>query len=145
MSARPEIDHSGFEDLAEAKSLMADWAAQRASVVRRQIAEILDILDQRVERRLQQAEIGHVPSLHDSGSYIKRALRRAGLFLIRVSQEHHQHAPESVDLDLEKIEAVINLPKSIGIVRHRVFSQAVGSPEASEADQSGHRLSGGAQ
>lgn len=128
-----------------ARELMRDWQEQNASIVRRQIAELLDILDERIERRLQGANTLDPALGHNRRSYIRRALRRAGHFLIRHGQIDHEQAAHRVDPDVELIKAVLDLPKSLGITPHSSAPAAVDVENASAAEPNAHRLSGGAK
>ncbi|WPZ06610.1 hypothetical protein [Pelagerythrobacter marinus] len=128
-----------------ALGLMAERDAQRASIVRRQIAEVLDIIDQRVERRLQRPDAIQAAPGHDGGGHVCRALCAAGRFLVRLGQVRHQETPHSLDLDIERIQAVLDLPNSLGITRHSASRTCCRGEEASHAEPDAHRLSGGAK
>jgi len=137
--ARAEMHESA---LRAAREFEAAQDSQSASVVRRQVTELLDILDDRIERRLQGAKTIEAAPGHHGGGYGRRAARAAGRFLIRLGQVGHQQTAHGVDPDVERIEALLYLPNSLGIARHSSSRAVCVADDATHASTDAHRLSG---
>lgn len=94
-----------MEELASAQADLAKADFATTSVVRGQIARLLDIIDQRVERRVSAVQAG---ARHSCRSKAVRFLQRIGLVARHNGELRGHETTQELDLDLEKIEAVLN-------------------------------------
>jgi hypothetical protein len=132
---------------AKIQALFEAHDQERRSVVSWQVAEILHILDQRIERAVQRTDTIKVHSLGRRIRDIVRQLCGARSIAVDDGAHRRQHPAHSVDLDLQKIEAVLNRRGPIG--SHRPSpSLPDGMPGVADDEQpasaaaSRHRLSG---
>lgn len=113
---------------------------ERASVVRRQIAELLHIVDERVERAILRAEARQARARQYRIANIPGLLRAAWNLAFKNSHVCKQEPAQGVDLDLEKIEAVLRAG-GIGLFGHSIAPSAADTAEPTAAPASPHRLS----
>lgn len=113
-------------------------AIARELIIRRQISELLDVLDQRIERALQRAQAGDRAAGHNRISNFLRLLHRAWKFAIQDREVRLDEAAQGIDLDLQKIEAILKHGKAFGF-GHGVSPVGFENPTA--AAEAAHRLS----
>ena len=101
------IGNTGFADMEKARVAAGVAREQRESVIRWQIAEVLNVLDQRFQRARQGAEPGNAASRHGGVGNIVRLLRNAWQLLFKNGEVGRDEPAQGVDLDLQKIEAIL--------------------------------------
>lgn len=149
MSAKLDGETAARTDAyATAREILREYERQHASVVRWQIGQILDIIDQRIERALQSAQTLYPVPGHDGEGRIAGHAGDTGKVAFEERQLGGNEAAHGIDPDLKKIEAVLDRRQAAITVMdslgHRHSPVADGKQPILPAD-AGHRLSGGAK
>ncbi len=142
-----EVDiYASRGGFARARKLLLEFEAERASIVRRQITELLDVIDKRVERALQCAQAVNAAAGHDGDGDVSGVAGDAGEFTFQDGELRADQAVQGIDPDIEKIEAILNFRKAIfNGLGHGTLPSLDDEEEANRADEAAHRLSGGAE
>lgn len=101
---------AGYE---AAREMLRQIEQRRASIVRRQITELLNVIDQRIERAMQRAEaIGTEPG-HDGERDIAGLAGDTGKIPVENADCRADEAAHGIDPDIKIIEAILNYRKAI--------------------------------
>ena len=129
-----QVADTGFADLDGARSAASKTKEHRASVVRWQVAEILNVLDQRFERAGHRPQSFGPAARHDGKGSLVRRLRNAWKLAFQQGEVSAEKPAHDVDLDLERIEAIL-------LHGETLFDSHLNTPEAKEqAKASAERL-----
>lgn len=138
------LGRADFEDMESARETARKLRDERASIVRGQIAEVLDIIDKRVERALERAEARNAAARHGRVGNIVRFISRAWKLRVENGEVRRDETAQNVDLDLDLIEAA--LKRGSGSVGHGNESPNVQSgAEPKPPVHAAHRLCEGAK
>ena len=138
------IADTGFGDFDSAREIAKQARELRSSVVRWQIAEILDVIDQRIECRSQRAKAFNAATRHGRVGRVLGFLRQAWLALIEKGELSRDEPAQGIDMDLDRIEAVLKHGEALFLAQTSSPSVSDGA-EATAAPIPTHRLSGDAK
>lgn len=134
------IGDAGFEDMDSMRAEAKRLREERTSIVRGQIAEILQVIDQRIERACQRAEPIHPAPRHNRLGNLVRLLRRAWNFGVDDREVGRNEPAQGIDPDLDHIEAI--LKRGNGLAGHGDHSPTVETgAQRNPAEGAAHRLS----
>jgi len=104
------LDDEAAQEIA---GIMARHDAEAASIVRRQVTELLDIIDQRIDRSCKRASALDASSGHYRIRDIFRLFRRPRKRALKQREVRGDEAAQGIDPDIEKIEVILNYRKPL--------------------------------
>ena len=97
----------------DARENLREYDRMRASIVRRQITDLLHVIDQRIERALECAQSLDAHAGSDGTGRGASTNGDPGKIPLENSELPTEHAAHGIDSDLEKIEAILDYRKAI--------------------------------